>query len=182
MRTPRWLARLTGASGPADMSLLGHLDELRSVLVSCLWMLLLLMVAGWFFSGRLLDLIVRSTVGEAQFIRPIEGFSTRMKLALTLGLVAGLPFYAAQIWGFVVPGLLHRERSLVRPIVLWSTLLFLIGMAFSSFALTPTMIGFLTAFGTEHVRAQIAVGYLFDFFFKMGIACGLLFQLPLVVA
>lgn len=182
MKAPRWLARLAGSAGPAEMSLLDHLDELRSVLLSCLWALLLLTAVAWFFSGRLLDLLVARTVGEAQFIRPLEGFSTRFMLSLLLAVVAGLPFYSAQIWGFILPGLLHRERRLVRPIAFWSATLFLAGLAFSSLVLTPTMIRILTSFGSEHVRAQISVGYLFDFFFKMGLACGLLFQLPLVVA
>ncbi len=164
------------------MSLFEHLDELRSVLFACLWALLLLTVAAWSFTRPILDYLVAHTVGHAQFIRPLEGFSTRMKLSFLLAVIVGLPFFAAQIWGFIVPGLLQREKRYVLPIAFWSTALFLIGVAFSTFALTPTMLRILMSFGTKTIEPSIAVGYLLDFFFKMALACGLLFQLPLVIA
>ncbi|MBP7669355.1 MAG: twin-arginine translocase subunit TatC [Candidatus Eisenbacteria bacterium] len=164
------------------MSFFEHLDELRGVVVSCLFVLLVLACGAWFFSERLLDLLVSRTVGQATFIRPLEAFMTRVKLSLLLGLIAGLPFIAFRVWGFVVPGLLQREKRIALPLVVLSTVLFLIGIAFASLALTPTMLKLLLGFGSERVVANIAVGYLFDFVLKMALACGLLFQLPLVIA
>jgi len=164
------------------MSFLEHLDELRSVLFSSLLIMLVFAAVAWFFSERLLDFLVLHTVGHAHFIKPLEAFMTRVKLALLLGLMAGLPFIAFRIWGFVVPGLLHHERRLLLPLVIWSTLLFFLGVAFATAALTPTMMRILMSFGTEHIEQTIAVGYLFDFVLKMALACGLLFQLPLVIA
>jgi len=182
IKAPRWLQRILAPSATAEMSFFDHLDELRSVLLSCLWGLMLLTVAGWFFSGPALDFLVRHTVGEAQFIRPMEGFTTRIKLALLMAVIAGMPFYAFQVWGFVVPGLLNREKRLVFPLVLWSTLLMLIGVGFSALALTPTMLRILMSFATEVITPMITVGYLLDFFLKMALACAILFQLPLVIA
>ncbi|MFH1145269.1 MAG: twin-arginine translocase subunit TatC [Candidatus Eisenbacteria bacterium] len=164
------------------MSFVEHLDELRRVLISCLSVLLVLAAVAWFFSGTLLDLLVAQTVGRAQFIKPLEAFMTRVKLSLLLGLIAGLPFIAMRVWGFVVPGLLRHERRILMPVVVWSTLLFLLGVAFAAGALTPTMLRILLSFQTETIQASIAVGYLFDFVLKMAFACGLLFQLPLVIA
>jgi sec-independent protein translocase protein TatC len=164
------------------MSFLDHLEELRGVFLSCLWVYLLLVIGGWAVSGRLLDILVRHTVGTAQFIRPLEGFASRMKISLLVALIAGLPYFALRIWGFVVPGLLHHERRLVWPLVIWSTVLFLAGVAFSTLTLTPTMLRVLMSFQTEVIHADLAVGYLLDFFVKMAFACGLLFQLPLVIA
>jgi sec-independent protein translocase protein TatC len=182
MRVPGWLARLRPDSAPAEMSFLEHLEELRRVILSCLWVLLLLAVGGWAVSGRVLDFLVRHTIGTAQFIRPLEGFSCRVKIALLLAFIAGLPFIALRVWGFVVPGLLRHERRLVLPLVVWSTVLFLIGVGFATLALTPSMLRILMSFQTEVIRANLAVGYLLDFFVKMAFACGLLFQLPLVIA
>jgi sec-independent protein translocase protein TatC len=182
MRVPRWFARLRSDSAPAEMSFLEHLEELRGVILSCLWVFLLLSIAAWSVSGRLLDFLVRHTVGTAQFIRPLEAFTCRVKLAFLLGFAVGLPFFALRVWGFVVPGLLRHERRLVTPLVVWSTVLFLIGVGFSSLALTPQMLRVLMSFQTEVIRANLAVGFLLDFFVKMAFACGLMFQLPLVVA
>ena len=65
--------------------------------------------------------------------------------------------------------------------VVCSTLLFLGGMAFSYFILTPLMLRLLMEFGTTHVHANITVNYLFDFILKLAVGTGLMFQLPLVV-
>ena len=182
MRVPGWLARLRSDSAPAEMSFLEHLEELRGVILSCLWVLVLLLIGGWMVSGRLLDLLVRYTVGTAQFIRPLEGFSCRIKISLLVAFLVGLPYFALRIWSFVVPGLLGHERRLVWPLVVWSTALFLLGVGFATLALTPTMLRVLMSFQTEVIHANLAVGYLLDFFVKMAFACGLLFQLPLVIA
>ncbi len=152
------------------------------MLLSCLVALAVLSCVAYYFSDRALEHIVVRHVGEAQFLHPMEAFSARLKLALLLGFIGGLPFIAFEVWSFVVPGLMHRERRLVVPLVASSVLLFLAGVAFSYFWLTPTMMSMLVAFGTEHVKANISVGFLLDFVLRMAMAAGLLFQLPLVVA
>lgn len=182
MRVPDWLRRWRSPAAPVEMSFLEHLDELRSVLISCILVLLLLAIGAWFFSGRLLDFLVAHTVGTAQFIRPIEAFATRVKLSLLLALIVGLPFIAFRVWGFIVPGLLGHERRVVMPLVIWSTLLFLAGVAFAALLLTPTMLRIMLSFSSKFIHADIAIEPLLDFFVKMAFACGLMFQLPLVVA
>jgi len=57
-----------------------------------------------------------------------------------------------------------------------STLLFLGGMAFSYFVLTPLMLRLLMEFGTAHVQANITVNYLFDFILKLAVGTGLMFH------
>lgn len=177
-----WLARRKPPAPKSDMSFMEHLDELRSVLINATLVILLLSLGAWFVSGRLLDVLIKITVGEAQFIKPQEAFFSRFKLAMLCGLLLGLPLIAQQVWGFVVPGLLKKERRIVRPLVVWTTVLFLLGIAFSAFALTPVMLKFLAGFGTQVIKPNLAVGFLLDFYIKIGIACGILFQLPLVVA
>lgn len=159
-----------------------HLEELRRVALRCIAVLLVTTLAAYVFSGRLLDWLVRETIGEATFLRPMEAFNARLKLAFLLGLVVSLPIVLAQIWGFVVPGLLHKERKSVGPLVFWSTLLFYSGLAFAQLVLTPMMLDLLIGFGTTAIRPQIAVGSLLDFTVSTALACGFLFQLPVVVA
>lgn len=182
MRAPAWLARLRSRSATTEMSFLQHLDELRSVLISLATVLVVLAVGAWFVSGHVLDFLVGHTVGTAQFIKPLEAFGARIKLALLMAVIAGLPFFAYRVWGFIVPGLLRSEKRIVLPLVLWSTLLFLLGVGFSAALLSPTMLKIMLSFGTELIKADIAVAPLLDFFVKMAIACGLLFQVPVVIA
>ena len=98
------------------------------------------------------------------------------------GLLVSIPFIIWQIWMFVVPGLLHKEKKVVGPLVFWSILLFYAGVAFSYLVVIPSMLNFLMGLGTEHIKAQIAVSYLLDFIVGMSTASGILFQLPVVVA
>ncbi|MCK4305549.1 MAG: twin-arginine translocase subunit TatC, partial [Candidatus Eisenbacteria sp.] len=183
MKVPSWLARIRDPSAGAEMSFLDHLDELRSVLISSVVALLVLGIGGWFISGWLMDFLIdHAGLGKAQFIKPQEAFFTRFKISLAAGFIVGLPYIALQVWSFVVPGLLKREKRVVLPLVFWSTLLFLMGAAFSFLILTPIMLRFLSGFGTPVVIANLAVGYVLDFYIRMAIACGVLFQLPLVVA
>jgi len=175
-----FLARLSGRHDK-EMPFLEHLEELRQVILASLAAIVICAAGCYVFSGRLLDYIVVENVGEAQFLRPMEAFSVRFKLALILGTVVSLPFVSFQIWSFIVPGLLGHERRTVLPLVIASTILFLGGMAFSYFVLTPIMLQMLVGFGTEHVRPNITVDYLLDFIMKMAVGAGLLFQFPLVV-
>ncbi len=174
------LGKLFGRSG-AEMHFFDHLEELRRVILASIGAIVICSAAAYVFSGRVVDYVVHATVGEAQFLGPLDGFNARMLVSVLLGVVASLPFVLFQIWGFVLPGLHVRERRIVLPAVVSSTLLFLAGMAFSWFFLTPQMLHLLVGFGTEHVRANLAVGPLFDFIVKLALGTGLLFQMPLVI-
>ncbi len=162
------------------MAFLEHLEELRRVILASLGALVICTILTYAFSGRLLDYIVVRTVGEAQFIRPMEPFLVRIKLALVLGAVLALPFISFQVWSFVLPGLLRHERRTVVPMAVASTALFLGGMAFSWWIMTPVMLDLLLSFGTESLRPNITADFLFDFVLKMAVGCGIMFQLPLV--
>lgn len=175
------LSKLRGRDD-REMPFLEHLEELRKVLLASLGGIAICGIAVYAFSGLVIDYIVVQHVGSAQFIRPMEAFMARVKISLLLGLIVSLPFVMFQVWNFIVPGLMQHERRIVLPAAFFSTILFLGGVAFSYFVLTPIMVGLLTTgFSTEHVVANITVDYLLDFIIKLAVACGILFQLPLVV-
>jgi sec-independent protein translocase protein TatC len=169
-------------SGEKEMPFLSHLEELRGVVLRAVAGFLLATIGCYILSGRVLEALVLHTIQDATFLRPMEAFNARLKVAFLMGLIVSLPWVLLQIWGFVVPGLMKKERKTIGPMVLWSTLLFYAGIAFSYFVLTPLMLRLLVGFQTEHIRPQIAVGGLLDFVVTMALASGVLFQLPLVVA
>lgn len=165
-----------------EMPFWEHLEELRRVVLRSIGALLLATFVAYFFSGRILDSVVVNSIGEATFLRPMEAFNARLKIAFLLGSMGSAPFVLWQLWGFVVPGLLHKEKRMVAPLVFWSVILFYAGIAFSYLIVTPTMLRLLIGFGTQHIRPQIAVSYLMDFIVGMSVATGILFQLPVAVA
>jgi sec-independent protein translocase protein TatC len=174
------LGSLFGRTGK-EMHFLDHLEELRRVILASIGAIVICTAAAYVFSGRIVDYMIRKTVGQAQFIGPLDAWNARMLVSFLFGVMASLPFVMFQIWGFVLPGLHRRERRIVLPAVFFSTFLFLVGVAFSWFFLTPQMLRLLAAFGTEHLRSNLAVGPLLDFVVKMSLGTGALFELPLVI-
>lgn len=175
------------ASGKRDagqMTLLDHLDELRSMLIHSL---LAVVVAGcicWFFSKPLLDLLVQpilSTGNQVYFHQPVEAFLTRMKLALVAGLFLVLPYVLWRIYRFVMPGLYRNERRIVAPVLLSSSLLFYTGVAFAYLILIPKVVAFMLGFATETMLPLIGIGSYFAFVARLCLAFGLVFELPLAV-
>src|SRR5262249_24809186 len=89
----------------------------------------------------------------------IEELNVLMKVGLYAGIFLATPVILSQIWGFVAPGLYPRERRYATPFILLGTVAFLIGVAFCSLVLLPTMFRFLLTSGdTAPIKARIEHG------------------------
>jgi sec-independent protein translocase protein TatC len=163
-----------------EMPFLEHLEELRRVIIDSLILIVIVSTACWFFSGRAIDLLV-TPIGKAVFISPAEAFTVRLKLAFVLGAFISLPFVFFRVWRFVVPGLLGRERSLLLPLAVFSTVLFYGGVAFAYFMLVPAIMKLLLAFGTARLQPMISIDSYFSMVMQISVALGVVFQFPLVV-
>ncbi len=163
-----------------EMTFLDHLEELRRVLFRSVLACMVGTLAGWVIAPRVLEDIIHRTVKQVIVLSPLEAFNERFKLSLILGLGLALPIVLWQIWSFVVPGLFRRERRMVLPMVLSSLVLFVLG-AWSAYGyVVPLVIQVLTGFMTPSMKAEIRVGALLSFVYNMALACGVVFQLPLV--
>jgi sec-independent protein translocase protein TatC len=167
--------RITG-----EMTFLEHLDELRQVLVQAAAACLAGALIGWWLAPRVLEDIIRRTVKEAVVLSPLEAFNERFKLALLLGLFLSLPIVLHRIWSFVVPGLFKRERSWILPMVMASIGLFALGAWVAYGYVVPLVIDVLSRFMTTNMKAEIRLSSLLGFVYNMALACGIVFQLPLV--
>jgi sec-independent protein translocase protein TatC len=162
------------------MSFLGHLDELRRMLTQAVAACLAGALAGWWLAPHVLEDIIRRTVQHAVVLSPLEAFNERFKLALILGLFLALPIVLHRVWSFVVPGLFRRERSWILPMALASVLLFALGAWLAYSYVVPLVVDVLSGFMTPSVKAEIRLGSLLGFVYNLALACGLVFQLPLV--
>jgi sec-independent protein translocase protein TatC len=171
------------ATDQADaMSFLDHLEELRRVLIHSTLAGLAAAMLCWFWSGTLLDILVRPLLEHGvYFTRPNEAFLTRLKLAGASGLFLVLPFILWKVYGFILPGLYGRERRVVTPLLVTSTLLFYLGVAFSFLVVCPTVVRFLLGFGTDIMQPLIGIGPYFAFVAQLSLAFGLVFELPVLV-
>jgi sec-independent protein translocase protein TatC len=119
-------------------------------------------------------------VKELIFLNPTDAFMVRLKAAIVAGILIGLPFLFYQMWAFVAPGLYRREKRYVFSFVILATLSFFCGASFGFFVMLPFGIKFLLGYQTDILKPTLAVGQYFGFIFKMLLAFGLVFELPLV--
>lgn len=165
-----------------EMSFFEHLGELRSVVTASVIVMLVFTVGYWFFSGRILEWMVRDLpVEHLVFYAPAEAFMVRTKLSFVLGALTAFPYISYRVWRFVTPGLFRTERGRVMPIVGWSIVLFYVGVAFCYFMVAPGVLTFLLGYGTEHIRPMITVSAYFNTVAQMCLVFGVVFQLPIVI-
>jgi sec-independent protein translocase protein TatC len=163
-----------------EMPFLAHLEELRWVLMHSLIACAVGAIGGWLLAPRVLEDVIHRTVGRAVVLSPLEAFNERFKLALILGLFISLPIVFYRIWSFIVPGLLKRERSWILPMAMTSMGLFALGSWAAYGYVVPLVVDVLKGFQTPSMVAQIQLGSLLGFVYNMALACGIVFQLPLV--
>jgi sec-independent protein translocase protein TatC len=115
------------------------------------------------------------------FFAPAEAFWIHMKIAFVAGIFIALPFMLAQIWLFISPGLLPKERRYALPFVVMATGMFAIGALFCQYIILPFAVQFLLTYKTEHLTPMISIGNYIDFCSKFMLAFGAIFELPLVI-
>jgi sec-independent protein translocase protein TatC len=86
-----------------------------------------------------------------------------------------------QIWGFVAPGLYKNEKRLVVPLLVSSTLLFYLGMAFAYYVVFPLAFSFFTSVAPEGVVINTDISSYLNFVLKIFFAFGLSFEIPVAI-
>lgn len=190
----QWLKSRTPSGDPEEfrLSLVEHLDELRTRIIRSIYMLLIGWVVGWFafekinpmLERHLQSLIKPTGVSYKEAFLDFTGpFFLQLKLSFVVGLFIVGPLVIIQLWGFVKPGLKPSERKPFAVIGPFSVFLFALGCYFC-WLILPTTISWFVGFGaaafpgTEIIQEK---GKLTSFVFNMMLAFGLCFQLPLVV-
>ncbi|MBI3454875.1 MAG: twin-arginine translocase subunit TatC [Candidatus Rokubacteria bacterium] len=161
------------------MPFLAHLGELRRRIIVSLIALGVGCVATFNYSDRIINWLARPMPVKLAFLEPTEPFWVNMKVALVAGAFIALPIILYEIWAFVEPGLMPRERKLALPFIVVGSFSFLLGAAFALTVIVPFAIKFLVSFKTENLVATISVNRYVDFVLKFTIAFGLVFELPL---
>jgi sec-independent protein translocase protein TatC len=168
------------------MSILEHLDELRSRLLRCLVGLTVAVVACWFVSDRLLEILLRPIRehlfdgGEVVFLHLTEPFLIHMKVAGLAGIFLASPYVLYQLWAFVAPGLYPRERRMVVPFLVFGTAFFAAGGWFGYAVATPVAARWLIEMGHEYT-ANISLRSAFEFESRIMLGMGAVFELPVLV-
>ena len=116
------------------------------------------------------------------FLAPAEAFWMNLKVAFVAGLMLSLPVIFLQLWKFISPGLLPKEKKYVFPFILSATTLFLFGAAFCFFIVLPFAMGFLLTYKVgDFLMPMLSVGQYVDFCLKFILAFGAIFELPILI-
>ncbi len=118
---------------------------------------------------------------ELHFTSLTEPFMSHLKIGFIAGAMLMMPVILYQVWKFISPGLLPKERRYAGQFVLFASGFFGVGVLFCFFFLLPFAIPFLVTYKTEHLKAIIKIGDYIDFTLMFMLASGLVFELPLIM-
>jgi sec-independent protein translocase protein TatC len=176
--------RLKPAEFDERMTLVEHLDELRTRIVFCAIVLAIAIGVAFWQDELLLDIandpLPAGTDNPITF-SPTEPFFTTVKLSVYAGILVTLPLLLYQVYAFVLPAFSPQERRLVLPFLLSVPVLFIAGAVFAYFVVMPAALDFLLGFNADEFNIQIRGSEYYGFFMLTLIAVGILFQIPVAV-
>jgi len=178
------MARLQSVSHEDELSLVEHLDELRSRIIVCISVLVVAMSLCFWQNDRLLDIAdgpLPGGAGQLITLGVTEAFTTTLTISAYFAIVLALPIILYQAYAYIVPAFSEQERKTVTPLMLMAPLLFIAGVLFAYFVVMPPAIDFLLDFNDENFNSQLRAREYYSFFATMLIAMGLIFEVPLAI-
>jgi len=166
------------------LTLVEHLDELRSRLIVCIVVLGVALALCFWQNHLLLEIAqgpLPSNHNRLITFGVTEPFTTTLTVSAYGAIVLALPVVLWQLYAYVLPAFSEAEKRVVLPILLLFPLLFVAGLAFAYFAVMPAAVHFLLNFNDDQFNVQLRARDYYSFFSMTEIACGLVFQMPLAI-
>jgi sec-independent protein translocase protein TatC len=170
--------------GDVPMTVVGHLDELRSRLIISLITIVILTVGAFIFSDEVLTYLTHpftATGFKLNIFKLTEGFMIRLKVSAILAILAGLPFIMWQGWRFILPAITKRDRMFSRISLMAAILLFYAGVVFVFYLLVPFTVKMLLSFVTKDMISTIGANDYISLVFFFCMIMGILFELPIIM-
>ncbi|MES2935317.1 MAG: twin-arginine translocase subunit TatC [Pseudomonadota bacterium] len=172
-----------------EESFISHLIELRDRLVKAVYGLVAACAVLFVWPGpaQIYDFLARPMIASlpvgAKMIATgvISPFLVPMKVTLLFAFILALPWILYQVWAFIAPGLYAHEKKLVMPLVVSSSALFIIGVAFCYFLVFGRVFKFINEFAPTSISVMPDIENYLDFVMTMCLAFGATFEVPVVV-
>jgi sec-independent protein translocase protein TatC len=178
------MAQMRPVAHEDRLTLVEHLDELRTRIVVCL-LVLAVALGLCFWQNHLLLEIASGPLPEGHkkllTFGVAEAFMTTLTVSLYGALILSLPILLYQAYAYVLPAFSQSERRVVLPIMLLAPVLFLAGIAFGYFLVMPAAVHFLLNFNNGQFNVQVRARDYYSFFSTTLLGCGIVFQLPLAI-
>jgi len=165
------------------MSVVDHFEALRWALIRCVCAVVVCAVPCGVYWRRIFDfaavrpLNLGGAAAKLIYTAPAEAVTLSLKVALAGGLITASPFLFWEVWRFVSPGLYKKEKAVILPAAIASTVFFLLGVAFC-YRILPTVLKFLTGFAVGQIDPYFKIDEYLGFLIKMCVAFGIAFELP----
>ena len=163
----------------ARMTLIDHLDELRSRIIKVGAAFLVAAVVAWIFHVRIYNALLEpSGLEDLQFTSLTAPFLTDIKLTLYSALVLTVPVLLYQAWAFVAPAVGEVGRLFTYTLITLASSLFLAGIAFGYILVLPIATNFLLGWGGDRFSEIITADNYLSFATRFLFAFGIGFEMP----
>ena len=175
---------MSAKNDQANMSLVGHLREIRNRIALSVTALVVAFIACFAIIKPLANAMLQMGLDagfQYVYLSPSELLTSYFKLALVLAIVVISPLLVFEIWGFVAPALTRKEKRAIKPALLGGFFFFCLGALFSYMIALPFMIQFLVNFSTsDFISSAISVASYLDFMIGMLLTFGVVFEEPML--
>lgn len=178
------MAKLRPVKHDDQLSLVDHLDELRSRLIYAIIGVTIIFAFCFWQSNLILDVAAHPLPGANRtllVLAPTEAFLTTITVSAYAAIVIASPFLSYQLFAYLLPAFSPRERRAVIPLLIAIPMLFITGALFTYFVVMPAAINFLINYNDAQFLTQLRARDYYSFFSMTLIAGGIVFQLPVVI-
>ena len=175
------MPRITAVRHEDRLTLVEHLDELRTRLIVSLGFFAVALAVCFWQNNRLLDIANGPLPDNRDRLLTLgvtEPFTTTLTVSVYAALLVSLPFVLYQLYAYVLPAFSERERKVVTPILVAVPLLFIAGVVFAYYIVMPAATKFLLNFNDDQFNVQVRARDYYSFFSTTLLAVGVIFQLP----
>ncbi|MBF0121849.1 MAG: twin-arginine translocase subunit TatC [Candidatus Omnitrophica bacterium] len=166
-----------------ELTLIGHLSELRQRILLSLGIIFVLMLFTFSHASDILTILKYPAIGfidKLVFFSPTEAFSAYFKIAFFSALFLSVPAILYQFWAFISPALEKDTQKQGAAFLVFSILAFVSGVIFGFFLLLPAAIKFLIGFSQGVLIPMISVSSYVSFVTGLLFGCGLVFEMPIL--
>src|SRR5882672_2494609 len=166
---------------------ISHLVELRDRLLRAILAVIVVFLCIFPWARDLYAILAQPLIaalpaGGQMIATDVVGvFLVPVKVAFLVAFVIALPYVLYQVWAFVAPGLYVHEKRLVLPLVVASSVLFIVGMSFAYFLVFPVVFKFMASIAPEGVAWMTDIDKYLSFALTTFVAFGVTFEVPVVV-
>ena len=181
------MARARRVKPDEQLTLVEHLDELRTRIIVVLAVLTVGVALAFYKSGTILNYLAGPLPHKPgqpyHFLAtsPLDGILTSISISIYSGLLLAMPVASYQLYAFVIPAFAEQHHKHLRPLLLMIPGLFIVGVIFAWYLVVPPAIDFLVNYNNQAFNYQLRAKDYIQFVLLTMLAMGIVFEMPVVM-